>query len=88
MMNRVFQPKRMCAQIDDSLIVQFLGYWVNYGKPCRLTIVPSEKMQGIVGICFTVRDDDYATLEFMEKAVSKTGAKLWDLTKNEENGKK
>ena len=88
MMNRVFQPKRVCAQVDDSLIVQFLGYWVNFGKPCQLTIVPSEKQPGLVGICFTVRDDDYATLEFMEKAVSKTGARLWDLTKKEENGKK
>lgn len=78
--NNLFPPQRMCAQIDDSMIGQFLSYWFSYNKPCRLTIIPSEKSPGLVGICFTVRDDDYPTLEFMQKACAKTGARLWNLT--------
>ena len=82
--NGLFPPQRMCAQIDDSLIAQFLSYWVMYNKPCKLTIVPSAKMPALVGVCFTVRNDDYDTLEFMKTACAKTGAKLWNLTEEKE----
>ena len=68
--------------MDDSLIAQFLGYWVNYGKPCALTIIPSEKSPALIGVCFTVKDDDYNTQDFMKTAVAKTGAKLWNITKD------
>lgn len=83
----LFPLQRMCAQIDDSLIAQFLGYWLMCGKPCKLSIQPSEKNPTLVGIIFTVANDDYATLEFMEKACSKTGARLWNLTEEKEKKK-
>ena len=83
----LFPPQRMCAQVDDSLIGQFIGYWVNFNKPCELTFVPSKKSTSLVGICFTVRNDDYDTLEFMQHACAKTGAKLWNLTEEKEKKK-
>ena len=85
--NSLFPPQRMCAQLDDSLIAQFLGYWLMYNKPCKLTIVGSEKSPALVGVCFTVRNDDYRTMEFMQTACAKTGAKLWNLTEEKEKKK-
>lgn len=85
--NSLFPPQRMCAQLDDSLIAQFISYWVMYNKPCILTITPSEKMPSLVGVCFTVRNDDYQTLEFMKTACAKTGARLWNLTEQKEKKK-
>ena len=78
------QTQRMCAQLDDSQVGIFLSYWFRYNKPCRLTIIPSKQSPGLVGICFTVKHDDYPTLEFMKDAVSKTGARLWDITEKNE----
>ena len=83
----LFPPQRMCAQLDDSLIAQFLSYWLMYNKPCELTFVPSKKSPSLVGICFTVRNDDRDTLEFMVTASSKTGAKLHNLTELKEKKK-
>lgn len=82
--NSLFPPQRMCVQLDDSLIAQFLSYWVIHGKPCKLSIVPSEKVPSLVGVCFTVRNDDYRTMEFMKTACAKTGARLWNLTEKKE----
>lgn len=82
--NSLFPPQRMCAQLDDSLIGQFLSYWVMYNKPCPLTITPSKKSPSLIGVCFTVRNDDYETLEFMQTACAKTGARLWNLTEEKE----
>ena len=81
--NCLFPPQRMCAQLDDSLIAQFIGYWVMYNKPCALSIVPG-KTPSLVGICFTLRNDDYQTMEFMKTACTKTGARLWNLTEEKE----
>ena len=53
----------MCAQVDEDQLVQFIGYWVMYNKPCVLKFIPSEKAPTLVGICFTVRNDDRATLD-------------------------
>lgn len=78
-MNTQIEPQRIIAQIDDSLIAEFISYWLMFDKPCPLTITPSDKSPGLVGIGFTV--SDYKTMEFMERAVSKTGAKLWNMTK-------
>ena len=82
-MASLFPPQRMCAQIDDSLIAQFLGYWISYGKPCSLTIHASKKSPSLVGVCFTADPEDIDTMTFMEKAVSRTGAKSWNITKEE-----
>ena len=82
--NSLFPPQRMCAQVDEVELVQFLGWWVNYGKPCELTLVPSEKTKTLIGVCFPVRNDDYETLEFMKTACAKTGARLWNLTEDKE----
>ena len=78
-------PQRMCAQVDDSMVGVFLSYWFRYNKPCRLSLVPSTKSPSLIGICFTVKYDDYPTLEFIKDACAKTGARLWDITnkKNE-----
>ena len=73
--NSLFPPQRMCAQLDDSLIGQFLSYW---------TITPSKKQPSLIGVCFTVRNDDYETMEFMQTACAKTGARLWNLTEEKE----
>ena len=78
--NSLFPPQRMCAQLDDTLIGQFLSYWIMYNKPCPLTITPSKKSPSLIGVCFTVRNDDYESMEFMKTAVVKTGARLWNLT--------
>ena len=83
----LFPPQRMCAQVDEDQLVQFIGNWVRDNKPCVLKFIPSEKAPTLVGICFTVRNDDRATLEFMTTAVSKTGAKLWNLTEEKEKKK-
>ena len=80
----LFPPQRMCAQVDEVELVQFLGWWVNYGKPCELKLVPSEKTKTLIGVCFTVRNDDYETMEFMQTACAKTGARLWNLTEEKE----
>ena len=84
----LFPPQRMCAQVDESMLMQFISYWVMYNKPCKLTFVPSKQSPALTGICFTVRNDDRETLEFMTTAVSKTGAKLWNLTEEEANKNK
>lgn len=81
MSDMISSPQRMCAQLDDSLLAQFIGWWVHYGKPCPLTFRSSKKSPTLVGICFTVSPDDVDTMQFMNTAVSKTGAKLWNLTK-------
>ena len=83
----LFPPQRMCAQVDEAQLMQFISYWVMYNKPCVLKFVPSEKAPSLVGICFTVTNDDRETLEFMTTAVSKTGAKLWNLTEEKEKKK-
>lgn len=83
----LFPPQRMCAQLDDSLVAQFLGYWMMYNKPCSLTIHKAKENPSLVGICFTVSHDDRETLEFMTTAVSKTGARLWNLTEEKEKKK-
>lgn len=74
----------MCAQIDEANISLFLSYWLNYGKLRPLTIVPSKKSPVLIEICFTVRQDDYETLAFMENAEAKTEAKLWNLTEEKQ----
>lgn len=79
-MNSIISPQRMCAQLDEVNLAQFIGWWINYGKPCILTIHPSKKSPELVGICFTVDPKDVEVMSFMEKAVSNTGAKLWNIT--------
>ena len=61
----LFPPQRMCAQVDEDQLVQFISYWVMYNKPCVLKFIPSEKAPSLVGICFTVKNDDRATMEFI-----------------------
>ena len=83
----LFPPQRMCAQVDEDQLVQFISYRVMYNKPCVLKFIPSEKAPTLVGSCCTVRNDDRATLEIMTTAVSNTGAKLWNLTEEKEKKK-
>lgn len=83
-MGSLFKPQRMCAQLDESLIAQFIGYWVCYGKPCTLTIVPSEKSPTLVGICATFRYEDVEAQECFNMAAAKTGARVWNLTEMKE----
>lgn len=82
--NSLFPPQRMCAQLDDVNLLQFISYWVMFNKPCELKIVPSEKSPSLVGVCFTLKDGDRETQEFAETACAKTGARLWNLTKEKE----
>ena len=60
------------------LIINHLNNMDN-DKPCILTVTPSGKAPGLVGIGFTVDNDK--TLEFMSKVVKSTGGRLWNLTK-------
>lgn len=73
------KPQRVVVQLNDCLIAAFLSKWLDYDKPCILTITPSEKVLDLVGIEFTV--DNERTLEFMGKVVKSTGGRLWNLTK-------
>ena len=36
---------------------------------------------GLVAVTFTVDPKDYKAMEFMERAVSKTGGRIWNITK-------
>ena len=73
--------KRICAQIDQNMLMQFLSYWCIAGKPCDLLIKPSTKSSNLVGVVFNVKPYDRAVMDFMERAKAATGAKIWELTK-------
>lgn len=72
--------RKICAQIDQNMLMQFLSYWCIAGKPCSLLIKASTKSPHLLGVVFTVRPFDKATIDFMERAQQGTGAKMWDLT--------
>lgn len=78
-MANLFPPQRMAVQLDECLMAEFLSYWIMFGKPCALTF-QAAKSSGLVGISFTV--NNYQVKDFMEKAVSKTGGKLYNITKD------
>ena len=77
--NLQIKPQRVVVQLNDCLMAAFFSVWLDYDKPCILTVTPSGKAPGLVGIGFTVDNDK--TLEFMSKVVKSTGGRLWNLTK-------
>lgn len=77
--NLQIKPQRVVVQLNDCLMAAFFSVWLDYDKPCILTVTPSGKALGLVGIGFTVDNDK--TLEFMSKVVKSTGGRLWNLTK-------
>ena len=78
--NSLFPPQRMCAQLDDVNLLQFLSYWVMFNKPCSLTLHRGKKSPSLVAVCFTLEHRDTDTKDFAETACAKTGARLWNLT--------
>jgi len=80
----LFPPQRMCAKLDEANLLQFIGYWVMHGKPCPLSLYKGKDNPALVGVCFTVKNDDRETMEFMVNAVAKTGAILINLTEEKE----
>lgn len=77
--NLQINPQRMVVQLNDCLLAAFFSVWLDYDKPCALTVTPSGKASDLVGIGFTV--DNERTLEFMGKVVKSTGGRLWNLTR-------
>lgn len=77
--NLQINPQRMVVQLNDCLLAAFFSVWLDYEKPCVLTVIPSGKASDLVGIGFTV--DNERTLEFMGKVVKSTGGRLWNLTR-------
>ena len=77
--NLQINPQRMVVQLNDCLLAAFFSVWLDYDKPCVLTVTPSGKASDLVGIGFTV--DNEGTLEFMGKVVKSTGGRLWNLTR-------
>lgn len=77
--NLQIKPQRVVVQLNDCLMAAFFSVWLDYDKPCILTVTPSGKAPGLVGIGFTVDNDK--TLEFMSKVAKSTGGRLWNLTK-------
>ena len=63
--NLQIKPQRVVVQLNDCLMAAFFSVWLDYDKPCILTVTPSGKALGLVGIGFTVDNDK--TLEFMSK---------------------
>lgn len=76
----LFGPQRVAVQIDESLTTEFLSYWVRYEMPVPITFRKA-KTKGLAAVTFTVDPSDYRTMEFMQRAVSKTGGKIWRLDK-------
>jgi hypothetical protein len=76
----LFGPQRVAVQLEESTTLEFLSYWVQYDKPMPLTFQKA-KTPGIVAVTFTIDPADYTAMEFMERAVSKTGGRVWNLTK-------
>lgn len=75
----IFGPQRIAIQLDEARCVEFLSYWVRYDKPVDITF-RAAKTSGLVAVVFTVDPQDYKAIEFMERATSKTGGKMWNLT--------
>lgn len=76
----IFGPRRIAVQLDEARCVEFLSYWVRYDKPVPVTFQEA-KTPGLVAVTFTVDPEDYKAMEFMERAVSKTGGRMWNITK-------
>lgn len=76
----IFGPQRLAVQLDEARCVEFLSYWVRYDRPMSITFQEANP-PGLVAVTFTVNPKDYKAMEFMERAVSKTGGRVWNITK-------
>lgn len=76
----IFGPQRIAVQLDEARCMEFLSYWVRYGMPMPVTYQKA-KTPGLVAVTFTIDPTDYNAMEFMERAVSKTGGRMWNITK-------
>ena len=76
----IFGSQRIAVQLDEARCVEFLAYWVRYDKPVDITF-RAAKDPGLIAVVFTVDPTDYRAMEFMERAVSKTGGRIWNITK-------
>lgn len=77
----IFGPQRLAVQLDEARCVEFLSYWVRYDRPMPITFQEEAPPPGLVAVTFTVDPKDYKAMEFMERAVSKTGGRVWNITK-------
>ena len=78
------QREAVTAPIGPVLVLAGAGS----GKTRVLThrvvwLVQAEEasIHSIVAVTFTIDPADYTAMEFMERAVSKTGGRVWNLTK-------
>lgn len=76
----IFGPRRIAVQLDETHSLEFLSYWVRYNKPVDITFRQAHT-PGLVAVTFTIDPKNYNAMEFMERAVSKTGGKIHELTK-------
>lgn len=76
----IFGPQRLAVQLDEARCLEFLSYWVRYDKPVDITFRQANG-PGLVAVVFTIDPKDCRAMEFMERAVSKTGGKIHNITK-------
>ena len=69
------EKQEYIVQIQDSLIAEFLYYWIQYGKPCLL-LMRRPKTDGLTAIQLTTETPE--TYQFLETAIQYTGCKLWE----------
>lgn len=67
-------PINYIVGIEDSLLAEFLYWWIYYGKPCSF-LVMGARTEGLTAIKLVV--DSNETADFLLKVKSKTGCKLY-----------
>ncbi len=76
---QLFGLQKVAVQLDETRMLEFLSYWDRYDMPLPITFRKA-KTPGLVAVTFTINPRDYRAMEFMQRAVEKTGGKLWNIT--------
>lgn len=67
-------PINYIVSINDSLIAEFVSYWVYFNMPCSM-LLQHPRSDGLVAVKLVVDSDEAA--EFLERVRQKTGCKLF-----------
>lgn len=67
-------PINYIVGIEDSLLAEFVYWWIYYEKPCSFLVMKA-KTEGLTAIKLVV--DCNETADFLLKVKSKTGCKLY-----------
>lgn len=66
--------KRVALQVANGYLSEILLYWLEFGKPCQLSISGAKTSEDICGVCFNIDNRD--TEDFMQMAVARTKARV------------